>query len=60
MTDQERKLQELNEKVISLDNTIKDLSFRMKRTRKVLKNCRETCKTTNEMIGELNGRNKQQ
>jgi outer membrane murein-binding lipoprotein Lpp len=57
MTEHEQKLYELAEKVKDLDTAIKTASFRMMRTRKNLKMCKETCEQTNEMIGEINGRN---
>ena len=56
MTEQEQKLFELAEKVKDLDTAIKTASFRMKRTRKNLKVCKETCEKTNQMIGEIHGR----
>lgn len=57
MTEHEQKLFELAEKVKDLDTAIKTASFRMRRTRKNLKVCKETCEQTNQMIGELHGRN---
>ena len=54
MTDQEQKLLELAEKAKTLGSAMRDASFRMRRTRKTLKLCKETCKRTNDMIGELN------
>jgi hypothetical protein len=54
MTDQEQKLLELTEKAKTLGSAMKDASFRMRRARKTLKICKETCKRTNDMIGELN------
>jgi len=55
MTDHEM-LVELAEKAQELDSAMKNISFRMKRTRKNLKVCTETCRSTNTMIGEINGR----
>jgi outer membrane murein-binding lipoprotein Lpp len=60
MTEHEQKLYELAEKVKDLDTAIKTASFRMMRTRKNLKMCKETCEQTNEMIGEINGCSKHQ
>ena len=57
MTEQEKKLRELTEKAKELDSALKMASFRMKRTRKNIKVCKETCRQTNHMIGELNVRN---
>lgn len=57
MTEQDKKLVELADKVKDLDTTIRNLHFRMKRTRKNLKLCRETCKETNDLIEEINARN---
>lgn len=56
MTDQEQKLLELAEKAKMLGAAMKAANFRMRRTRKTLKICKETCKTTNDMIGEINAR----
>lgn len=56
MTDHEI-LVELAEKAQELDSAMKNIYFRMKRARKTIKVCTETCKSTNDMIGELNGRN---
>jgi len=55
MTESEEILKELAAKAEELGNTMKAVSFRMKRTRKSLRYCRETCVSTNQMIGELNG-----
>jgi hypothetical protein len=54
MTEQEQKLLELTEKAKTLGSAMKAASFRMRRTRKILKICKDTCKRTNDMIGELN------
>jgi len=56
MTEQEQKLYELTEKAEALDSVLKIAHFRMRRTLKNLKVCKETCKQTNEIIGELNAR----
>ena len=53
MNDQEKKLSELAEKAKQLDSTMKHVSFRMRRTLKNIKVCRETCKSTNALIDEL-------
>ena len=55
MTDHEM-LVELAGKAQELDSAMKNICFRMKRTRKNLKVCTETCRSTNTMIGEINGR----
>lgn len=59
MTEHEQKLYELTEKVKDLDTVMKTVSFRMMRTRKTLKICKETCEQTNKIIGDLNGYNTQ-
>jgi hypothetical protein len=56
MTEQEKKLYELTEKAEALDSAMKVATFRMKRTRKNIRVCKETCKRTNDLIGELNAR----
>jgi outer membrane murein-binding lipoprotein Lpp len=53
MTEQEKKLVELADKAQDLNSTIRALHFRMRRTRKSLKMCKETCKQTNDLIEEL-------
>lgn len=56
MTNEEKRLHELNEKAKIIDSTVKAAHFRMKRTRKNIRGCKETCKQTNDLIGELNAR----
>ena len=52
---QDLTLSELNDKTQELDDALKNASFRIKRTRKNIKACKEACKQTNEIItGELN------
>lgn len=58
MTEQEQKLIELTEKAEDLGSTLKAAGFRMRRTRKNIKACKETCKETNNLIGEINARDK--
>lgn len=53
MTEQEKKLIEIADKAKNLDSTIRALQFRMRRTRKSLKLCKQTCQETNDLIGEL-------
>lgn len=57
MTEHERKLLELTEKAKALDTTIKAITFRMKRTKKSIRMCKETCQSTNQLIGEINAGN---
>lgn len=56
MTENEQKLYEFAEKVKDLDTAIATASFRMMRTLKNLRVCKETCEQTNQIIGEINGR----
>jgi hypothetical protein len=56
MTDDEKRLYELTEKAKIIDSAVKAAHFRMRRTRKNIKGCKETCKQTNDLIGELNAR----
>ena len=56
MTEQEKILKELAAKAEELGNAMKVASFRMQRTRKSLRYCRETCKSTNQLIGDINDR----
>ena len=56
MDEQEKKLYELTEKAKDLDFAMKVASFRMRRARKNVKVCKETCKQTNDLIGEFNAR----
>lgn len=58
MTEQEQKLVELTEKAEELGSALKAASFRMRRTRKNIKVCKETCKETNNLIGEMDARDK--
>lgn len=60
MTDQEKTLIELTEKANAIDSAVKVAQFRMKRTLKNIKACKESCKQTNELIGDLNARDKHQ
>lgn len=55
MTEHEKKLVELTEKAEELGSAMKAARFRMSRTRKNIKVCKETCKETNNLIGEMNG-----
>ena len=57
MTEQEKKLVELTEKAEELSSAMKAIQFRMRRNRKSLRVCKDTCKETNTLIGELNARN---
>lgn len=56
MTEEEKKLIELTEKAKELDSVMKAVSFRMMRNRKNIKICKETCKQTNDLIGDINAR----
>ncbi|MFA5758990.1 MAG: hypothetical protein WC942_06510 [Clostridia bacterium] len=60
MIDHEQTLYELTEKACEIDTIMQKLSFRLKRTRKNIKGCTETCESTNNIIGEFNVRNKLQ
>lgn len=51
-------LEALANKASELDLTMRALSFRMKRTKKNIKLCKETCSVTNKLIGNLNVGNK--
>lgn len=60
MTEQEKheqNLYSLTKKAEALDSVLKVAHFRMRRTLKNLKACKDMCKQTNEIIGELNARN---
>jgi hypothetical protein len=46
--------QEIVDKAIQLTDTVKRLKFRLQRATKVIKNCRETVKSTLTLIGEIN------
>jgi len=52
------ELEALANKVNELDSTMRALSFRMKRTKKNIRLCKETCTITNQLIGNLNARDK--
>lgn len=56
MTEEEKKLVELTEKAKELDSAMKAVTFRMMRNRKNIKMCKETCKQTNDLIGDINAR----
>lgn len=51
------KLEVLTNKVHELSSTMRALNFRMKRTKKNIRLCKETCTVTNQLIGNLNVRN---
>ena len=45
-----------HEKAEQLVHNVNALKFRLKKALKNIRWCRETCKSTGKMIGELNGR----
>jgi hypothetical protein len=45
-----------HQKAEELSKTVDALSFRLRRTLKNVRWCRESCKSTSKMIGEINGR----
>lgn len=47
------QLEALTKKVHELGSTMRALNFRMKRTKKNIRLCKETCTLTNQLIGNL-------
>lgn len=51
--DEHEKLLELSDKASKINSTMKNVSFRMRRTRRSIEICKETCQQTNKIINDI-------